>query len=108
MATCGTSLRQKHPWEEAMTLCGATRLFGAVATLAFSALFAQAAPFMIIGNDEKLVYDEAGKVVLSPAGKDSVSIVDLATPETPKIVANLARENSVSQPPMNPGLHPAG
>ena len=47
-----------------MTLCGATRLFGAVAILAFSALFAQAAPFMIIGNDEKLIYDEAGKVVL--------------------------------------------
>ncbi len=66
-----------------MTLCGATRLFGAVAILAFSALFAQAAPFMIIGNDEKLVYDEAGKIVLSPAGKDSVSIVDLANPENP-------------------------
>jgi hypothetical protein len=46
---------------------------GAVAILAFSTLFAQAAPFMIIGNDEKLVYDEAGKIVLSPAGKDSVS-----------------------------------
>ena len=27
--------------------------------LAFSALFAQAAPFMIIGNDEKLINDEA-------------------------------------------------
>src|SRR6476646_7726538 len=91
-------LRQKHPWEEAMPLCGATRLFGAVAILAFSALFAQAAPFMIIGNDEKLVYDEAGKIVLSPAGKDSVSIVDLANPEDSKIVANLALKNSVAGP----------
>src|SRR5258705_9785229 len=91
-----------------MTLCGATRLFGAVAILAFSALFAQAAPFMIIGNDEKLVYDEAGKIVLSPAGKDSVSIVDLANPENPKIVANLALKNSVSGPPMNLDIDPTG
>src|SRR5260221_10720250 len=108
IATCGTTLRQKHPWEEAMTLCGATRLFGAVAILAFSALFAQAAPFMIIGNDEKFIYDEAGKAVLSPAGKDSVSIVDLANPENPKIVANLALKNSVSGPPMNLDIDPTG
>src|SRR5258705_516484 len=91
-----------------MTLCGATRLFGAVAILAFSALFAQAAPFMIIGNDEKFIYDEAGKVVLSPAGKDSVSIVDLANPENPKIVANLALKNSVLGPPMNLDIDPTG
>src|SRR5258708_15350601 len=108
IATCGTSLRQKHPWEEAMTLCGATRLFGAVAMLAFSAPFAQAAPFMIIGNDEKVINDEAGKVVLSPAGKDSVSIVDLANPENPKIVANLALKNSVLGPPMNLDIDPTG
>src|SRR5260370_17596115 len=91
-----------------MTLCGATRLFGAVAILAFSALFAQAAPFMIIGNDEKFIYDEAGKVVLSPAGKDSVSIVDLANPENPKIVANLPLKNSVLVPPLNLAIHPTG
>ena len=91
-----------------MTLCGATRLFGAVAILAFSALFAQAAPFMIIGNDEKFIYDEAGKAVLSPAGKDSVSIVDLANPENPKIVANLALKNSVLGPPMNLDIDPTG
>jgi DNA-binding beta-propeller fold protein YncE len=91
-----------------MTLRGAARLFGAVAMLAFSALFAQAAPFMIIGNDEKLVYDEAGKIVLSPAGKDSVSIVDLANPENPKIVANLALKNSVLGPPMNLDIDPTG
>ena len=63
---------------------------------------------MIIGNDEKLVYDEAGKIVLSPAGKDSVSIVDLANPENPKIVANLALKNSVSGPPMNLDIDPTG
>jgi DNA-binding beta-propeller fold protein YncE len=91
-----------------MTSRGAIRLFGAVAVLAFNALVAQAAPFMIIGNDEKLLFDEAGKVALSPAGKDSVLIVDLANPESPKIVANLALKNSVVGPPMNLDIDPTG
>ncbi|WP_262269847.1 hypothetical protein [Microvirga yunnanensis] len=38
----------------------------------------QAAPYMIVGNDEKLVWDDQGKPVLSPAGRDSVLIIDLA------------------------------
>ena len=41
---------------------------------------ARAAPFMIVGNDEKLLWDEQGKPVLSPPGRDSVLIVDLADP----------------------------
>ena len=60
------------------------------------------------GGSEKFIYDEAGKVVLSPAGKDSVSIVDLANPENPKIVANLALKNSVLGPPMNLDIDPTG
>ena len=39
---------------------------------------AQAAPLMIVGNDEKLLWDDNGKPIISPAGKDSVLIVDLA------------------------------
>jgi len=42
---------------------------------------------MIVGNDEKLLWDDNGKPIISPAGKDSVLIVDLAEPENPKIVA---------------------
>ena len=57
---------------------------------------AHAAPFMIVGNDEK------------PAGKDSVLIVDLANPENPKIVANLPLENSVVGPPVNVDIDPTG
>lgn len=91
-----------------MTSRGAIRLFGAVAVLAFNALGAPAAPFMIIGNDEKIMWDEAGKVVLSPAGKDSVLIIDLANPEDPKIVANLALKNSVAGPPVNLAIDPTG
>lgn len=67
-----------------------------------------AAPFMIVGNDEKALWDDKGKLVLSPSGKDSVLIVDLANPEKPKIVANLALENSVVGPPVNVAIDPTG
>ena len=68
----------------------------------------RAAPFMIVGNDEKLVWDDDGKPVLSAAGKDSVLIVDLANPEDPKIIANLPLKNSVVGPPVNVAINPAG
>lgn len=69
---------------------------------------AHAAPFMIVGNDEKVVWDDAGKTVLKPAGKDSVLIVDLANPEKPKIVATLPLDNSVIGPPVNVDIDPTG
>ncbi len=80
----------------------------ATAVLAGGAIAAQAAPFMIVGNDEKLIWDDTGKVVLSPAGKDSVLIVDLANPLNPKIVANLPLKNSVIGPPVNLDIDPTG
>jgi DNA-binding beta-propeller fold protein YncE len=60
-----------------------------------------AKPFMIVGIDEKVVWDDNGKTVLSAPGKDSVLIIDLANPEDPKIVATLPLENSVVGPPVN-------
>jgi DNA-binding beta-propeller fold protein YncE len=67
---------------------------------------AQAAPFMIIGNDEKLAFDGDGKPILSAPGKDSVVILDLADPENPKTVANLPLKNSVVGPPVNVAIDP--
>ncbi|GAC1337516.1 MAG: hypothetical protein NVSMB26_24700 [Beijerinckiaceae bacterium] len=67
-----------------------------------------ASPFMIIGNDEKIVWDDEGKPVMSPPGKDSVVIVDLAKPEEPKIVATLPLENTVVGPPVNMAISPNG
>ncbi|WP_460447966.1 YncE family protein [Alsobacter sp. SYSU BS001988] len=67
-----------------------------------------AAPFMIVGNDEKLVWDDEGKPVLSAPGKDNVVIVDLANPEEPKIVATLPLKNSVVGPPTNVAIDPTG
>ena len=81
------------------------RVFCAAAVLAFNALVAQAAPFMIVGDDEKVGFDN-GKTVVSPPGKDSVLIVDLANPLDPKIVANLPLKNSVVGPPVNLDIDP--
>jgi len=84
-------------------------------TLALAAILAlagarllQAAPFMIVGNDEKLLWDDNGKPILSAPGKDSVLIVDLANPLEPKIVANLPLKNSVVGPPVNLAIDPTG
>src|SRR6266403_481527 len=66
----------------------------------------QAAPFLIVGNDEKLLWDDQGKPIVSPAGKDSVVILDVASPESPKIVANLPLKNSVVGPPVNLAIDP--
>src|SRR6202049_5196491 len=84
------------------------RTFGAAAVLSLAVGVAQAAPFMIVGNDEKLLWDDNGKPVLSPPGKDSVLIVDLADPLDPKIVANLPLKNSVVGPPVNLAIDPTG
>jgi DNA-binding beta-propeller fold protein YncE len=70
--------------------------------------FAHAKPFMIVGNDEKLIWDDDGKPVLSAPGRDSVLIVDLADPENPKIVATLPLKNSIVGPPVNLDIDPTG
>ena len=82
-------------------------LLGALALLA-SVSAAQAAPFMIVGDDAKADYDAAGKPVVNPTGKDAVLIVDLAKPEDPKIVATLPLENSIVGPPTNLAISPNG
>jgi DNA-binding beta-propeller fold protein YncE len=91
-----------------MTLPKAIKLFGAAALFALSAVAAQAAPFMIVGNDEKQGFADDGKAIFSPPGKDSVLIVDLANPLSPKIVANLPLKNSIVGPPVNLDIDPTG
>ena len=86
----------------------AIRIFVAAAALVFGSIVAQAAPFMIVGNDEKQGFDDSGKAILSMPGKNSVLIVDLANPLSPKIVANLQLKNSVVGPPVNLDIDPTG
>ncbi len=91
-----------------MILRGALAVLTATTVLALNAFVAQAAPFMIVGNDEKQAFDDTGKTILSMPGKDSVLIVDLANPLSPKIVANLQLKNSVVGPPVNLDIDPSG
>jgi dipeptidyl aminopeptidase/acylaminoacyl peptidase len=82
---------------------------GAALLLCSSSLsLAYAKPFMIVGNDEKVWWDDDGKTVLSAPGKDSVLIVDLANPEDPKILASLPLKNSIVGPPVNLDIDPSG
>jgi DNA-binding beta-propeller fold protein YncE len=83
-------------------------LGAAVLCCSTSLHLAHAKPFMIVGNDEKVWWDDDGKVVLSPSGKDTVLIVDLADPESPKIVATLPLKNSIAGPPVNLDIDPSG
>ena len=54
---------------------------------------------LITGNDEKVSFDETGKTVTHPPGKDTVSIIDIREPTKPRIVANLPLMNSITGPP---------
>jgi DNA-binding beta-propeller fold protein YncE len=69
---------------------------------------ARAAPFMIVGDDEKPGTDAQGKPMVNPTGNDAILIIDLAKPEDPKIVASLPLENSVVGPPVNLAISPNG
>jgi len=82
----------------------------ATAILLSASLFgsASAKPFMIVGLDEKLLWDDDGKPILSAPGKDQVLIVDVADPESPKTVASLPLKNSVVGPPVNVAIDPTG
>ena len=62
---------------------------------------------MLVANDEKQSWDDAGKVVLADPGKDTVSIIDIGTdPLAPKIIANLPIPNTIAGPPVNLAITP--
>jgi DNA-binding beta-propeller fold protein YncE len=79
-----------------------------LALLATAAIPSVAAPYLIVGNDEKIGTDAQGKTVINPTGKDTVLIIDLVKPEAPKIVATLQLENSIAGPPTNVAISPKG
>ena len=85
------------------------RCAAACLTLLATTAITRAAPYMIIGNDEKPGGTDAqGKPIVNPTGNDTVLIVDVANPEAPKIVANLKLENSIVGPPVNLAIAPNG
>jgi DNA-binding beta-propeller fold protein YncE len=88
------------------------RTLGLVASLLTLLAGAAAAPspgraeLMIVGNDEKLVFDAEGNRQFVAPGKDTVSIVDITDREAPKIVVSLPLMNSIFGPPVNLAITP--
>jgi DNA-binding beta-propeller fold protein YncE len=80
-------------------------LAAAILTAAMGFAAMAQAQYLIVGNDEKVAFKD-GKPVLSPPGKDTVSIIDIADPAKPRILVNLPVENSVFGPPTNLAITP--
>jgi DNA-binding beta-propeller fold protein YncE len=95
-------------------ICPPTNRFGVgfalLLVMGFGVSAAAAQPqLMIIGNDEKLTWDDAGKPVQMAPGKDTVSIIDIGTnPEAPNILVNLPLMNTIVGPPVNLAITPDG
>ena len=65
------------------------------------------AQLLITGNDEKVSFDEnTCKTITRPAGRDTVSIIDIADPAKPKIIVNLPLMNTITGPPVNLAITP--
>ncbi|TPG21290.1 YncE family protein [Variovorax guangxiensis] len=57
---------------------------------------------MLVANDEKQSWTDAGAVVLAPHGRDSLQVLDIGTdPLAPKVVGTLALDNTIAGPPTN-------
>jgi hypothetical protein len=94
-------------WEETMKallrLLTVFAVAGALITLGGTTR----AQLLITGNDEKVSFDEnTGKTITHPAGKDTVSIIDVADPVKPKIVVSLPLMNTITGPPVNLAITP--
>lgn len=62
---------------------------------------------MLIANDEKLLWDDAGKPQFLPPGKDTVMIVDIGgNPLAPTVVGTLPLMNTIMGPPTNLQITP--
>ena len=83
-----------------------TVLLTLLVALSISVAPALAAELMIVGNDEKVGWDDA-KPVFSPPGKDTISIIDIGSdPLAPRVIANLQLMNSIFGPPVNLAITP--
>jgi len=59
------------------------------------------ADLMIVGNDEKVVFDAEGNRAFVAPGKDTISVVDITNREAPKILISFPLMNSIFGPPVN-------
>ncbi len=66
------------------------------------------AQILIVGNDEKQGWDENGKPIFREPGKDTLTVIDISKPDTPRIASSIPLMNSVVGPPTNLAITPAG
>jgi DNA-binding beta-propeller fold protein YncE len=64
------------------------------------------ADLMVVGNDQKVVFDAEGNRSFVAPGKDTIVVVDLASRESPRIVASFPLMNSIFGPPTNLAITP--
>jgi len=78
-------------------------------TAACAVLQSEARELMLVGDDEKITWDDAGKPVFMAPGRDQVLVVDIGTdPLAPKIIATLPLMNTIFGPPTNLQITPDG
>jgi DNA-binding beta-propeller fold protein YncE len=88
---------------------GSSLLQGTAATLLIgTASISSLAQTLIVGNDEKQGIDENSKPIFNEPGKDTLSVIDISKPDTPRIAATIPLINSVVGPPVNLAIHPSG
>jgi hypothetical protein len=63
------------------------------------------AQLLLTGNGEKVSFEETGKAVTHPPGKDTVSIIDIHDPIKPRILTNLPLMNSDQRATGEPRHH---
>ena len=67
-----------------------------------------AAQILIVGNDEKQGWDENAKPIFREPGKDTLTVIDVSKPDTPRIASSIPLMNSVVGPPINLAITPSG
>src|SRR5713101_1210409 len=103
------SVRARGYYREGGTMQDRHLSIAVLATTAFLALSTTAGTQVIVsGNDEKVLFNDAGQPVFLPPGKDTISFIDIADRENPKILTSVALENSIFGPPTNLALSPNG
>ncbi|HML10138.1 MAG TPA: hypothetical protein VK432_04705 [Stellaceae bacterium] len=86
-----------------------SRLAGcALLAAAYVALggIANAQQLMIVGNDQKPQFAD-GKVTIGEPGHDTLSVIDISKPATPRIVATIPLDNTIVGPPTNLAITPS-
>jgi DNA-binding beta-propeller fold protein YncE len=78
----------------------------AVGAVSLASIAAAQAQILITGNDEKRSWNETGKTLPLPPGKDSVSIIDIRNRVEPHIIVNVPLKNSIHGPPTNLAVTP--